>query len=188
MKREELKALGIADEIIDSVMKIHGQDIEAHKAKVTDLENQAKTLTDNIKERDTQLEGLKTASGDAEGLKSQIAALQEANTKQAQEAATKLKDIQVNSAIKMALNGKVHDADLVASLFNKDKLVVNDDGTIIGLDDQVNTLKTSKSFLFVPEGAEGGTPPGFKVGTPPAEVGNPAVDAAIAAAFGNTTK
>ena len=187
MKREELKVLGLTDEQINEVMKVNGTDIESVKAKATELETQMKTLNDSIKERDTQLESLKATSGDAESLKSQIAALQETNTKQAQEAATKLKEIQVNSAIKLALTGKVHDADIVAGLVAKDKLVVNDDGSIIGLDDQIKTLQESKKFLFVPEDTGNQGSAGFKVGTPgTGDTGAAGIDAAIAAAFGNT--
>ena len=195
MKREDLKALGLTDEQINEVMKVNGTDIEAVKAKATELETQMKTLSDSIKERDTQLESLKATSGDAESLKSQIAALQETNTKQAHDAATKLKEIQINNAIKLALTGKAHDSDLVSGLLNKDKLVVNDDGTIIGLDDQVKTLKESKSFLFVsdtppptPPGTEAPAQVGFlKIGNPPPVVGA-STDSAISAAFGNFKK
>lgn len=187
MKREELKALGLTDEQINEVMKVNGTDIEAVKTKATDLETQMKALNDSIKERDTQLESLKATSGDAESLKSQIAALQETNTKQAQESAAKLKEIQVNSAIKLALTNKVHDADIVAGLIAKDKLLIQDDGSILGLDDQIKTLQESKKFLFTEQGAPGEGTPGFKIGNPgTGDTGAAGIDAAIAAAFGNT--
>lgn len=191
MKREELKALGLEGDVIDSIMAIHGKDIEANKAKVTQLEEQVNTLNTNIKERDTQLETLKKSTGDVESLKAQIASLQETNTTQANEYQNKMKDLQITSAIKLALNDKVHDADLVSGLLAKDKLVINDDGSIIGLDDQINNLKTSKAFLFKAEtteaGAEGAA--GFKVGNPGGkDTGTPGIDAAIAAAFGNTSE
>lgn len=91
----------------------------------------------------------------------------------------------------MALNDKVHDTDLVSGLLAKDKLLVQEDGSILGLDEQVNNLKTSKAFLFKAEtpeaGAEGAA--GFKVGNPGGkDMGTPGIDAAIAAAFGNTSE
>lgn len=190
MKREELKALGLDDAAIDSVMKINGQDIESHKSKVAQLEDQVKTLNTSITERDTQLENLKKSSGDVESLKAQITSLQETNTTQATEYQTKMKDLQVSSAIKMALTGKVHDADLVAGLVAKDKLVVNDDGSIIGLDDQIKTLQESKKFLFKPEDTGNEETPGFKIGNPGNGSPNPnaALDAAVNAAFGIESK
>lgn len=195
MKREELKALGLTDEQINEVMKVNGTDIETVKAKATELEAQLTTINTTVKERDAQLATLQKASGDAESLKAQITALQEANTAQATESATKLKDYQINNAIKLALTGKAHDSDLVSGLLNKDKLVVNDDGTIIGLDDQVKTLKESKSFLFVadtppavPPGTEAPAQVGFlKIGNPP-PVAGASTDSAISAAFGNFKK
>jgi len=188
MKREELKALGLTDEQINEVMKVNGTDIEAVKGKTSELETQLATLKTTVAERDTQLETLKKSTGDVDSLKAQITTLQETNTTQATEYQTKMKDLQVSNAIKMALTGKVHDADLVAGLVAKDKLVVNDDGSIIGLDDQIKTLQESKKFLFVPEdtGNQGGT--GFKVGNASNENQNPnaALDAAVNAAFGIT--
>lgn len=191
MKREELKALGLEDAAIDSIMAIHGKDIEANKAKVAQLEEQVNTLNTNITERDTQLETLKKSTGDVESLKAQIASLQETNTTQATEYQNKVKDLQVTSAIKLALNDKVHDTDLVSGLLAKDKLIVQEDGSILGLDEQVNNLKTSKAFLFKAEtpeaGSEGGA--GFKVGNPGGkDLGASGIDAAIAAAFGNTSE
>lgn len=38
--------------------------------------------------------------------------------------------------------------DIVASLIDKTKLIVSDDGTVAGLDEQINPLKQSKPFLF----------------------------------------
>lgn len=189
MKREELKALGLEDAAIDSIMAIHGKDVEASKAKVTQLEEQVKTLNTSITERDTQLETLKKSTGDIESLKAQITTLQDTNKTQATEYQNKMKDLQVSNAIKMALNDKVHDTDLVSGLLAKDKLIVQEDGSILGLDEQVNNLKTSKAFLFKAEtpesGAEGAA--GFKVGNPAGkDMGTPGIDAAIAAAFGNT--
>ena len=189
MKREELKALGLEDAAIDSIMAIHGKDIEANKTKAAQLEEQVKTLNTSITERDTQLEDLKKSSGDVESLKTQITALQETNTTQATEYQTKMKDLQVSNAIKMALTGKVHDADLVAGLVAKDKLLVQDDGSILGLDDQIKTLQESKKFLFVPEDAGNQGAQGFKVGAPGgADPGKGGINAAIAAAFGNTSE
>jgi len=187
MKREELKALGLEDAAIDSIMAIHGKDIEANKSKVAQLEEQVKTLNTSITERDTQLEGLKKSTGDVESLKAQITALQETNTTQATEYQTKMKDLQVSNAIKMALTGKVHDADLVAGLVAKDKLLVQEDGSILGLDDQIKTLQESKKFLFKPEDTGNEGAQGFKVGNPGStDPGPNGADAAIAAAFGNT--
>lgn len=54
-------------------------------------------------------------------------------------------------ALKLALKGKVHDAELVIDLIDKAKIELSDDGIISkGLDEQIKELQKSKSFLFVP--------------------------------------
>lgn len=45
MKREELRKLGLTDEQIDSVMNIHGDDMNAQKATINRLNEQISTLT-----------------------------------------------------------------------------------------------------------------------------------------------
>ena len=43
MKREDLKALELSDEAIDAVMKLHGKDIEDHKAKLAETDQSIKS-------------------------------------------------------------------------------------------------------------------------------------------------
>lgn len=63
----------------------------------------------------------------------------------------KLQEVQLVHALKLALAGKVHDAELVIDLIDKAKIELSDDGIISkGLDEQIKELQKSKSFLFVP--------------------------------------
>lgn len=63
----------------------------------------------------------------------------------------KLQEVQLVHALKLALKGKVHDAELVIDLIDKAKIELSDDGIISkGLDEQIKELQKSKSFLFVP--------------------------------------
>ncbi|MBN2285740.1 MAG: phage scaffolding protein [Tissierellales bacterium] len=66
----------------------------------------------------------------------------------AEKAEADMKDLKMNSAIKLALVGKVHDEDLTAGLFDKSKLIFGDDGKITGLEEQIKTFKESKAYLF----------------------------------------
>ncbi len=146
-----------------------------------------KNLEKEIADRDAQLEELKKV--DAESLKAEIERLQGENKAAKEKYEAQLKELQLNSAIKLALAGKVYDEDIVASLIEKDKLVLNEDGKVIGLDEQIASLKESKAFLFKPEGGDQQQQqqPGFKVGNSPPD-NQQALDAAISAAFGNTSK
>lgn len=117
------------------------------------LSETKKKLEKDITDRDEQLEDLKKI--DAEGLKSKIETLQAENKTSKETYEKELKDLQLTNAIKLAVAGKVHDEDLVAGLFDKTKLILNDDGKIMGLDEQLKTIQESKAFLFKEEGPEG---------------------------------
>lgn len=184
MKREELKALGLTEEQINEVMKVNGADIEKYKGLSETQSTELETIKTQIKERDTQLETLKKSTGDTESLKAQIIALQEANTTAVKDYETKLKDSKISNAIKLAIAGKVHDEDMVAGLFKKDNLILGEDGKLLGLDDQLKTIKASKAFLFK-EDKQPEPPAGFKFGLPPAPAsGADALNSQLMSAFG----
>lgn len=145
-------------------------------------------LENDIKERDKQLEDLKKV--DAAGLQAEIERLQGENKIAKEKYEAEIKDLTLTNAIKLALNGKVHDESIVSGLVDKTKLIISDDGKIVGLEDQIASLKESKAFLFKEENQNqnNNQKAGFqKIGNPPTN--DPAaMDAAIAAAFGNTTE
>lgn len=143
-----------------------------------------KKLEKDIAERDNQLEELKKI--DAEGLKAEIERLQEENKAATEKYEAELKDIQLANAIKLAVAGKVHDEDIVSQLIKKDELVLSEDGKVIGLDEQINSLKETKGFLFIEEKQDKQEEqPGFqKVGNEQSN-NHQTIDEAIAAAFGN---
>lgn len=150
---------------------------------------EAKTkLEKDITDRDAQLDNLKKI--DAKGLQAEIERLQGENKIAKETYEKELKDLQLTNAIKLALNDKVHDESIVSGLVDKTKLIVGDDGKVVGLDDQIASLKESKAFLFKeddPNNQHQQQKPGFQIGNPAPN--NPqAVDGAIAAAFGNTEK
>ena len=85
-----------------------------------------KKLEKDIAERDNQLEELKKI--DADGLKAEIERLQQENKAAKEAYENELKEIQINNAIKLAINGKVHDVDIVSQLIKKDELGLSEDG------------------------------------------------------------
>ena len=173
MKRKFLEDLGLEKEAIDKIMAENGNDVNTAKADYDSLKQQLDAANMQIQERDIQLETLKNSTGDMEALKQQIASLQSDNqaTKEKYEAA--MRDLKLSTAIKLALGDSAQDADLVAGLFDKSKLIMSDDGKITGLDEQMKALKKEKAFLFKEEKApqpqiKGGKPAEGK-GTPPAD-------------------
>ncbi|MEH7342746.1 phage scaffolding protein [Bacillus sp. JJ1532] len=161
MNKEQLIALGLTEEQADKVVSGFGQMVPKSRLddKITELNEAKKEITT----RDTQLEELKKV--DAAGLQTKITELQQANETTKTEYEGKLKETQLTGALKLALAGKVHDADLVSGLIDKTKIELGTDGNVTkGLDEQIKELQTSKSFLFVTEtnipGIKGATPPG----------------------------
>lgn len=155
------------------------------KEQYNALAETKKKLEKDIETRDKQLEDLKKI--DVDGLKEQIETLQEENKTAKETYENELKELQLSNAIKLAINGKVHDEDIVSQLIKKDELVLSEDGKVVGLDEQINSLKETKGFLFIEEKEdEQEEQPGFqKIGNDRSG-GNPtSIDDAIAAAFGN---
>lgn len=124
------------------------KDNYVEKAKFDEAAAAKSNLETQIKERDKQLETLKKTAGDKEKLEATIKQLQEDNKSAKTKYETDLKNLRIDSAVKLKLSGTAQDVDIVASLIDKNKLIVSDDGTVTGLDEQINPLKQSKPFLF----------------------------------------
>ena len=159
------------------------------KDKYNTLAETKTKLEKDIETRDTQLEELKKV--DAEGLQKQIETLQEENKTSKENYDKELKDLQLTNAVKLALNGKVHDEDLASQLIKKEELILSEDGKVVGLDAQITSLKESKAFLFKEEDTNNNQQQqsGFqKIGNAGTGGNQGTADDAIAAAFGNTEK
>ncbi|NGP62696.1 hypothetical protein FLT15_31800 [Paenibacillus thiaminolyticus] len=188
--QELLKKLGIADTEIAKIDAEVRKELPMHfvpKDKYNELADQRKKLEKDLTERDGQLEELRKSAGSSEELKKQIEQLQAANKEAAEKHAAELKELTLSNAISAALNGKVHNEKVVTGLINKEKLVIGDDGKIVGLEEQLTDLKASDAYLFKDDSQQQQqTPPGFRVGgsgnpTPP--VATASLKDAIAAHF-----
>lgn len=164
MNREFLKGLGLDDEAINKTMTEYGKSIESHKQKNADLATTITDLQGQIAQRDTDLTALKKDAEGSEDLKTKLSDLQKQYDTDKTAYESKIKDTQLNSALKLALTGKVHDADIVASLIDRGTIELGDDGNVTkGLDEQIASLKESKAFLFT---ATEDTPPKLDGVTP----------------------
>jgi chromosome segregation ATPase len=175
MKREFLEGLGLEKEKIDSIMAEHGKTVESYKSKNTDLTSGLDDLKKQLDQRDKDLKELKKQADGNADLQTKFEALEKQYKDEKEVLETKIQETQMASALKLALAGKVHDADLVTGLIDKTKIELGEDGNVAkGLDEQIKELQTSKSFLFVPEtkgsGIKGATPPGGDPGAGGGEV------------------
>lgn len=119
------------------------------KAEFNTLNDTKKQLETQITERDTQLTELNKKVKGNEELEKTIKDLQTANAATKTEYEAKLKDITINSAIQAKLNDTKY-ADLLTGKFDKTKLSVAADGTVLGIDEQLTTIKETYKDLFVP--------------------------------------
>lgn len=132
------------------------KDSYVEKTKFDEAAAAKSNLETQIKERDKQLDTLKKTAGDKEKLEATIKQLQEDNKSAKTKYETDLKNLRIDSAVKLKLSGTAQDVDIVASLIDKTKLIVGDDGSVTGLDEQINPLKQSKPFLFKEIKSKGG--------------------------------
>lgn len=160
MQRKFLEDLGLAKEAINKILDENSADIGKAKSDYDDLKKQLSASESQIKERDKQLEDLKKTAGDSAELQKQIADLQAENNAAKEKYEAEMKDLKLSTAIKLAVGESAQDADLVAGLFDRSKLILSDDGKITGLEEQIKTIKESKPFLFKPEGNQNRS--GFK--------------------------
>lgn len=152
---EILKDVEGKEEIIKSIKKGIGENFVS-KADFNTKNETVKTLEKTIRDRDEQLETLKNSKEDTQTLKATIETLQKENKANEDKYQADIKAMKLDSAIKLSIAGKVHDEELVTGLFNKDALIVGDDGNIIGLEEQLKGLQEKKSFLFKEAGEPAG--------------------------------
>ena len=152
MKQEDFTALGISEELAKKAAEASKKELEGFipKSRFDEVNEAKKTLEEDVKARDKQLEELKKSNGDNETLQGQIKKLQDSNKAEKERYESELKSLKIANAVKLAVNGKVHE-DLVAGLIDKEKLVIDENGGIIGLEEQVKSLQEKKAFLFKSE-------------------------------------
>ena len=166
--KELLKKAGIEEGKLDGVIADIGKELPKHfipKDKYNEVAEAKKKLEADIQERDAQLEQLKNAAGNSEELKAQIEQLQAENQKAAEEWQAKMAQMQLDFAIEKALTAaKAKNAKAVKALLDLEKVKL-DGEQLLGLDDQLKTLKETDPYLFGDSGKVGG-------GTNPANASN----------------
>ncbi len=191
MTLEQLKAIGLNDDMAKKVVEVSQEELKGFvpKTRFDEVNNAKKQLEADIKSRDTQLEELKKSTGDNESLKEQIETLQSENKAAQTKYEADLKELQISNAIKLAIVDKAQDADLVAGLFDKSKLILGDDGKVTGLDEQLKSLQESKAFLFKQSEKTDEPQSGFKFGNPNPNPGQgnetPSIKSALVARLAN---
>lgn len=146
MKREYLKQLGLEQDVIDKIMAENGSDIEELKQQLKTAEADKETLSKQIAEANKQIEEFKGM--DIEGIKKAAEDYKSKFEKAEADGKAKIEKLQFDYALSTALSGaKARDSKAVAALLDMDNLQY-DGKEITGLKDQIDRLKTEKSYLF----------------------------------------
>jgi len=169
MKKEQLLELGLTDEQADKVLNLHKEVLTGFipKARFDEVNETKKELEQQIQERDKQLKDLQEKVKGNEELEKTIKELQEANEATKEQYEAKIKDMTITAAIQSKLTDAKY-PDLLLTKFDRSKLSIAEDGTVLGIDEQLTALKEQYKDLFKPDlkGREpnniGGTPPGVK--------------------------
>jgi hypothetical protein len=157
MKRDQLKKLELSDEIIDAVMKLHGEDVEAHKGQLETKQGELTALQGQLDEANKQVAAFKKLDPDAIQKAAadweQKAKDFEAQAKKAAaDADMKVSALQFDHALTTALTeAKAKNPKTVRALLNADNLKMGEDGSIIGLKEQLETITKENGYLFTDE-------------------------------------
>lgn len=124
------------------------------KEKFDSINDEKKQYKQQVDELNMELGKLQGQLKDNEKAQETIQKLQE----QIQEKEKAMAEVRKNAAIEMAIaKAKAKNTKAVKALLEADKLEVNEDGTIKGLDEQLTKLKESDPYLFEEENNNGGT-------------------------------
>jgi predicted RNase H-like nuclease (RuvC/YqgF family) len=150
MKRDELKELGLTDEQIDKVMSSHGQTVQGLQKQVTDLTSERDSFKTQADESSNTIKELqKKAKGNEDAQK----AIEEWQ-KKAEEAQAALTNTQKNNAIELALrDAGALNAKAARALLDNDVISFKD-GKLIGIDEQLTSLKEAEDSKFLFKSAE----------------------------------
>ena len=103
----------------------------------------------DVKTRDKQISDLKEEFKDAEGLKEKVEKLEKDNKEQKEKYEGEISQIKQDNALKKALSSyNCKDEDYLLSKIDRETLKFNEDGTVLGLKEQVEPFKKDHEYLF----------------------------------------
>lgn len=149
MTREFLEEMGIEKENINKILDKYHSGIKEYQEsaeKVKTLEAETTSLKEQIEQRDKDLKELKKV--DAKELETKIAELEEKNKTLQEESDKQLQETRKNLMLENSLmKANVKNSKAIRGMLDIDKITIDGD-ELTGLDDQINALKESDSYLF----------------------------------------
>jgi len=161
MTLEQLKELGLDEEVAKKVLEAHKEAIKDKYVPIerfNEVNEEKKELKNQLEDRDKQLQELKVKAAGNEELTSKIAELENINKQTKEEYEKKIAAIRKETAIELALkDAKARNVKAVKALLDLDKVSL-DGENLIGLDEQLKGLKESDPYLFGEDKLKGRDP------------------------------
>lgn len=155
MKTEFLKSLNLSQEVIDKIMAENGKDIAVEQKKAEKVIQErdsyklkAESLETQVNDANTEIQKFKDM--DIDGIKKAADEWKETAEKAKADADKQISQMKFDYALSAALTGaKAKNTKAVKALLDMDGLKFNDnDGKIVGLDEQLAQIKTDNDYLF----------------------------------------
>lgn len=166
MKKEDLIALGVEEEVAKSIMALHGKTVTQLNAQVATLEGERDTAKQQLESNQAELDTLKESAKGNEALTTQLAELQAKFDESKTNSENTIAGLKKQSAIELALTqAGARNITAVKALLDADKLTISENG-VEGLKEQLEAVKTDNDYLFqateteTPTIVTGGNPQG----------------------------
>lgn len=153
MNKEKLIQLGLSEEQATASMKLSKEDIDQNyitKSRFNEIVEKSTQLKAELAERDETLESLQDVNMD--GLEGQIAELEASNQELATDYETQINQLKIQHALDNQLKSAgVRNPKATLALLDLEVMELDEEGTIRGLDEQLQELKTNEGYLFEDE-------------------------------------
>lgn len=166
MKKEELIALGIEEDVAKQVLALHGKGIEKHKSQNAKIAQDLETMKEQMEAYKTQLDEANTQiqsfnEMDIEGIRKSATEWKEKHDSAVKDLESKIAAKEYEFAIKEYANQFKFTSDRVKNSIVNDLMAKEfkfEEGKLLGADDYMNQLRESEPSSFVSEEPQEPTP------------------------------
>lgn len=153
MERDFLEKQGLNADQIKAVMAQNGKETNAlrddYDRKLASLNDQIDGYKSQVTDRDKQIKSLSTAAKDNEELRAKFAEVEKANKEKDKEWSSKLASQKKEFAISSALSkAGALENKAVLPFIDTDKVSLDENGNLLGFQEQVDAAKQNYGFLF----------------------------------------
>ncbi|WMM24055.1 phage scaffolding protein [Tissierella sp. MB52-C2] len=151
MTLEQLLEMGLDEETAKKVLKAYQDSLKDKFIPIerfNEVNEEKKELKTQIEDRDKQLKELKVKAAGNEELTTKITELETLNSQTKEEYETKIIALRKETSIELKLKDeKAKNIRAVKALLDLERVSLDGDN-LIGLDEQLKTLKEKESYLF----------------------------------------